>query len=116
MKYIENGVVYESVVYSNRLSVKCCRGSINKIEIITENISININENITITVSYKVFDPQKEDWVVDNLISKTVDVNINDIIQPLDIVEGIGTFQFESAEPGIYVIKIEDATCEVVVQ
>lgn len=106
----EEGTIY---LYKKNI-IKQAIGNLNKLNLL--NFEITKNLIIEIPITYQIFDLDAQQYITDESINKTVDVYVNGELATTEpIVNGEGTIQFESAESGAFVIKVENATCEVIV-
>ena len=108
---VENKYVYE--VTENKTAIV---GNVKKIKIDNELTQINITVNIPI--NYQTFDVEQQKYITDSSVNKDVNIYVNgSLLQGAEtILNGVGNIEFESAEAGIFEIRIENTTCEVIVE
>jgi hypothetical protein len=98
--------------YSQLMGNKYENGAFKTITLNNQKTTINTAINIPITYEKFVTDS----YITDTTINKTIEVYLNNVLQTTtEIINGNGNIEFESAEAGTFVIKVENATCEVVV-
>ena len=100
MLYIENNLVYEKTDTSTHIKiVHYCN---------VNNLQLTVAHNI-ITAEYQIFDLEESKYIIDTNINKNVDIYVNnENLGQLEIIEGIGQFEFESEENGTFKIRIEN--------
>jgi hypothetical protein len=84
--------------------------------ILLPNKNVKINTIINIPIAYQVFNLEAEEYITDTSVNKEIEVYVNDnLVGTETILNGVGSIEFESAEAGVFVIRVEDYSCEVTV-
>lgn len=85
-------------------------------EISINNINAIINNKTMIPITYKIFDLEVGNYVVDDSINKDIEIYVNGILMGSEsILEGKGVIEFESEKVGKYIISLDGYSCEVTV-
>ena len=107
---VENKYVYE--VTENKTAIV---GNVKKIKI--DNELTQINTTVNIPINYQTFDVEQQKYITDSSIYKDIEIYLNGSLSGTEtILNGVGNIEFESAEAGIFEIRIENTTCEVIVE
>lgn len=107
-------IIEENYIYEETENKKQLVGNVNRLMLTANNTAINTLTNINL--EYQVFDLELQQYITDTSISKTVNIYVDNVLATTEsIIDGAGNIEFESAEAGTFVIRVENSTCEVVV-
>lgn len=110
---VKDGMVYESVEEGSERT-RYLLGNEKRV-LIRDAVAI-LNAPTNIPVVYQLFDLQQGNYVTDTSVNKTVDIHLDYApVGTEDIINGVGNIVFESAEVGTFKIKVENTSCEVIV-
>ena len=99
MYFIKDDLLYKKE--SNKSIITYLVGNSSRFEL--------TNNNNIITAEYQIFDLEESKYIIDTNINKNVDIYVNnENLGQLEIIEGIGQFEFESEENGTFKIRIEN--------
>ena len=115
MYEIDNNLLYIITEQENRIIRKLYNSG--RIEdIFMDDITIGLEETVEIPITYKKFNLNTKAYELDNSVNKTVDVYVNGTVMTTEpITNGEGIIEFESLEPGLFEIVVENSRCEVTV-
>lgn len=119
---LDNGQVFkveEIKTETQTAIVRTAYGMKHRISLSADKTKLVLHENTIVRLKWTIFDVNKGDWVSDPNNKKDFVVDING--QVFNIPVSAGVFEFESAEPGEYIIKtqnegVDNAEIKVVVE
>lgn len=83
-------IIENNLVYRTKEGIKSAIGGVRKIEILPKKIKSSVATNIYI--KHLIFNLEQQEYLVDNLINKTINVDNGNV----DVVNGVGYFELTS--------------------